>query len=156
MSKQKTLFACGVTSRFKLPSGKEVEVKGKDVASVAETSKVGSRAHRCQHCDFVTVHGLALSVHLSMKHPEKRSKNSPDQQTLQPLTVEVTKAPSNPGAVGDLSKQVSAEVPVLSKRYAPKESRITHFPMLMSVRTSWIGPMTRRQMRRMTMTVMMM
>ena len=48
-----------------------------------------------------------------MKHPEKRSKNSPDQQTLQPLTVEVTKAPSNPGAVGDLSKQVSAEVPVL-------------------------------------------
>ena len=74
MSKQKTLFACGVTSRFKLPSGKEVEVKGTDVASVAETSKVGSRAHRCQHCDFVTVHEFepALSVHLSMKHPEKR------------------------------------------------------------------------------------
>ena len=41
MSKEKTLFACGVTSRFKLPSGKEVEVKGKHVASVADTSKIG-------------------------------------------------------------------------------------------------------------------
>ena len=51
MSKQKqqTLFAFGVTRHVKLPSGREVEVKEKDIAGEGEIEKVGSKK-----CKFVT------------------------------------------------------------------------------------------------------
>ena len=68
MSKQKqqTLFAFGVTRHVKLPSGREVEVKEKDIAGEGEIEKVGSK--KCKFCDFFTDHGPALAVHVSMKH----------------------------------------------------------------------------------------
>ena len=80
MSKQKTLFSCGVTSRVKLASGREVEVKGKDVADEKDIEKVG--AFRCKFCNFTTHHPPALNVYVSMKHPTDSATKSGDQKDL--------------------------------------------------------------------------
>ena len=49
---QRTLFASGVTSHVKLPSGREVEEKGDDVAASLGAEKVG--AYSCKLCNFFT------------------------------------------------------------------------------------------------------